>query len=285
MGLQAPGEPGWRPGLVALDIDGTLLIPDPGRGSTSEIPSAGVIDAVRAVVEAGVPVVLCSGRAPLSMATLADRIGLTEAVRSRTGERLHVVGSNGAVVFRHAPTEVVHEVTFDASEAVRLVLEHVPGAAVAVEEHGIGHRVNRMFPPGELDGEIILSDIDEMMASHVSRVIIRDPDSTSEDFVNLASLLGLHGTNYFIGWTAWLDLAPEGVSKASGMEWVCAELGVDAADVLAIGDGRNDTELLRWAGHGVAMGQAPAVVREAADEVTGPVTEDGAAQVLRRWFR
>ena len=71
---------------------------------------------------------------------------------------------------------------------------------------------------------------------------------------------------------------------ASGLLWVCAELGVDAADVLAIGDGRNDIEMLTWAGRGVAMGQGPQVVREIADHVTGRVDEDGAAEELRRWL-
>lgn len=274
---------GWRPKLVALDIDGTLLIPDLEQGIHAEVMSDDVRDAVLAVVRSGTPVVLASGRAPLSMAGVADRMGLTAAAEE-AGGRLLVVASNGAVVFRHPPLEVVHEVTFDAAEAVRTVLAHVPAAAVAVEEHGIGHRVNRLFPPGELDGEMIVSDIDEMIAGPVSRVIIRDPDSTSEDFVNLAARLGLHGTNYFIGWTAWLDLAPEGVSKASGLEWVCAELGLTADDVLAIGDGRNDIEMLRWAGRGVAMGQAPAVVKEAADAVTGSVRDDGVAAELRHYW-
>jgi hydroxymethylpyrimidine pyrophosphatase-like HAD family hydrolase len=272
------------PRLVALDIDGTLLIPDLENGFTSEVMTDAVSSAVLDAARSGAHVVLASGRAPLSMAGVADRLGLTEVVRETRGDRLHVVASNGSVVFRHAPLEVVNEITFDAAEAVRTVLEHVPAAAVAVEEHGVGYRVNRLFPDGELDGEMIICDIEEMISGPVSRVIIRDPDSTSEDFVHLAKQLGLHGTNYFIGWTAWLDLAPEGVSKASGLEWVCRDLGVDAADVLAIGDGRNDIEMLRWAGRGVAMGQAPDVVKEAADEVTLPVREDGAAVELRRWF-
>jgi HAD superfamily hydrolase (TIGR01484 family) len=288
LSLPTPGEgagsAAWTPRLVALDIDGTLLIPDLENGFSSEVVTSAVTEAVLDAARAGAHVVLASGRAPLSMAGVADRLGLTELVAELTGERLHVVASNGSVVFRHAPMEVVHEVRFDASEAVRTVLEHVPGAAVAVEEHGIGYRVNRLFPEGELDGEMIICDIDEMIADEVSRVIIRDPDSTSEDFVNLARQLGLHGTNYFIGWTAWLDLAPEGVSKASGLQWVCADLGVDAADVLAIGDGRNDIEMLTWAGRGVAMGQGPEVVRLAADHVTGTVQDDGAARELRRYF-
>ena len=274
----------WTPKLVALDIDGTLLIPDFEKGFSAEQVTEPVSEAVLAATEAGAHVVLCSGRAPLSMAGLSDRLGLTRRVEERDGERLWVVASNGSVVFRHAPIEVVHEVTFDASDAVRAVLEEVPTAAVAVEEHGIGYRVNREFPPGELDGEMILTDIEHMIADPVSRVIIRDPDSTSEDFQHLARKLGLQGTNYFIGWTAWLDLAPEGVTKASGLELVCDKLGVAATDVLAIGDGRNDIELLRWAGRGVAMGQAPDSVKAAADAVTAPVTDDGAALELRRWF-
>jgi HAD superfamily hydrolase (TIGR01484 family) len=273
----------WTPELVALDIDGTLLIPDHERGLSSEHVTEPVRQAVLAAAAAGVHVVLASGRAPLSMAGVADRLGLTQAA-AEAGRRLHVVASNGSVVFRHAPIEVVEEITFDAADAVRTVLAHVPAAAVAVEEHGVGYRVNRPFPPGELDGELILADIEQMIAQPVSRVIIRDPESTSEDFVHLAKKLGLHGTNYFIGWTAWLDIAPEGISKASGLDWVCRDLGVAAADVLAIGDGRNDTEMLAWAGRGVAMGQAPAEVKAAADHVTGDVRDDGAAVELRKYF-
>ncbi len=131
---------------------------------------------------------------------------------------------------------------------------------------------------------MIVSEVEEMIAGPVSRVIIRDPDATAEDFVATAERLGLHGTNYVVGWTAWLDLSPVGVHKASGLEEVCRRLGVDRADVLAIGDGRNDVEMLRWAGRGVAMGQAVEEVRLAADDVTATVQDDGVAVELDRWF-
>jgi hydroxymethylpyrimidine pyrophosphatase-like HAD family hydrolase len=115
-------------------------------------------------------------------------------------------------------------------------------------------------------------------------VIIRDPRATAEEFVALGARLGLHGTDYVVGWTAWLDLAPVGVSKASGLQLVVDELGLTAADVLAIGDGRNDLEMLRWAARGVAMGQAVPEVHEAADASTDSVLEDGAAVEMDRWF-
>ncbi len=273
-------EPGWRPRLVALDIDGTLLTWIEGSGQTEEVLPRRVYDAVHAAYDAGAHVVLASGRSPDGMTRIADLLELPAA----GADRLWVVGSNGAVIFRYPPVEVVEEVTFDARDAVAAVLEHHPNALVAIEERGMGYRVNRHFPPGELSGEMSICSVDRLVSEPVSRVIIRDPEATADDFVDLMDKLGLQGTDYVVGWSAWLDLAPLGVSKASGVSLVCERLGVDPADVLAIGDGRNDIELLRWAGRGVAMGQAIDVVRGVADFVTDPVYDDGAAVELERWF-
>ncbi|MDQ6688664.1 MAG: Cof-type HAD-IIB family hydrolase [Actinomycetota bacterium] len=268
------------PQLVALDIDGTLLRWVDGQAAPYEQVTPQVYDAVAAARDSGVQVVLSSGRSPHGMTRIADLLDL----HTGQGEPLWVVASNGAVVFRYPPLAVVHEETFDARAAVHAILEHRPEAMVAVEERGVGYRLNRHFPEGELSGEMILTEVDDLVAWPVSRVIIRDPAATAEEFIELARGLGLHGTDYVVGWTAWLDLAPVGVSKASGLAWVCQQLDLDRADVLAIGDGRNDIDMLRWAGRGVAMGQAVPEVLEAADAVTAPVSEDGVALELRRWF-
>ena len=271
---------GWKPRLIALDIDGTLLKWVDGGGTTHEEISPAVYDAVRRALDAGAHVVLASGRSPHGMTRIADALDL----HTDGGERIWIVASNGAVVLRYPPVEVIHEDTFDAREAVASVLEHHPAALVAVEERGVGYRVNRHFPPGELTGEMTITEVDDLVAGPVSRVIIRDPDATAEDFVALGERLGLHGTNYVVGWTAWLDLAPVGVDKASGLQHVADKLGVAAEDVLAIGDGRNDIEMLQWAGRGVAMGQAVEEVRAAADGVTSSVFEDGAAVEIGKYF-
>ncbi|WP_232678393.1 HAD family hydrolase [Nocardioides sp. R-C-SC26] len=276
----------WTPRLVALDIDGTLLKWVEGAGTTYEQIAPRLQAAIDRAYDAGAHIVLASGRSAHGMTRIADLLDL----RGRDGERLWVVASNGAVIFRYdvAPgggeVEIVHEETFDAGPAVRAVLREHPTARLAIEERGVGYRVTTPFPEGELNGEMIVTDVEHLVAAPVSRVIVRDPDATAEDFVDLTSRLGLHGTDYIVGWTAWLDLTPVGVSKASGLQYVCDELGLTAADVLAIGDGRNDIEMLTWAGRGVAMGQAIEPVREVADHVTGTVYDDGAAVELERWF-
>jgi Cof subfamily protein (haloacid dehalogenase superfamily) len=270
--------PGWRPHAVALDIDGTLLHAPHGSGVVDETVSPRVRAVVDRVVEQGVAVVLATGRSTFGITPVLEALGL-DRVRG-----VLAVASNGSVTFSYPPVEVLDTVTFDASDVVRMLLEHVPQALVAVEEIGVGYRVNRHFPDGEITGEMTLQSVEELVAHPVTRVIIRDPDSSEQDFLDLADKVGLHGINYFIGWTAWLDLAPAGVSKASGLESVCRRLGVPGDQVLALGDGRNDLEMLRWAGRGVAMGQAPDEVKDAADDVTAAVEDDGAALELERWF-
>jgi len=253
---------------VALDVDGTLV------DETNLIRPA-VREAVRAMAEAGVPVVIATGRAVPGTTDVCERLGLPDGL---------AVCSNGAVLIGYRPVEIVHAVTFDASEAVRRVLHHVPDAFVAVEEIGVGYRVNRPFPTGEIAGTITTEDVDSLINEPVTRVIIRATEADPHEFLSLVEGLGLSDTNYYIGYTAWLDLAPLGVSKASGLQLVCDRLGVASADVLAIGDGFNDVEMLQWAGRGVAMGQSPDRLKDAADAVTGTWADDGVATELRRYL-
>lgn len=258
----------WRPRLVALDVDGTLV-------DGSNVMTAAVRDAVRAIRDAGIEVAITTGRAIPGVMNTAGLLGFDDG---------YAIASNGAIVISYDPVEVLHSVTFDASEAVHRVLEHVPDALVAVEEIGVGYRLNKPFPDGEINGQMVVEDVESLIAEPVTRVVIRAPDHSPEEFAKLVDDLGLADTNYYIGYTAWLDLAPEGVSKASGLTYLCDRLGIAPADVLAVGDGNNDVEMLIWAGRGVSMGQAPESLKVVADHITGTIAEDGLATELLRYL-
>jgi hydroxymethylpyrimidine pyrophosphatase-like HAD family hydrolase len=74
------------------------------------------------------------------------------------------------------------------------------------------------------------------------------------------------------------------VAKSTGLKVALAQYDLDPAGLVAIGDGRNDIEMLTYAGLGIAMESAPDEVKAAADEVTKSVEDDGVAAVLNRWF-
>ena len=271
------------PKLIALDIDGTIIEWVDGSGVSGvagEMIKPAVRDAIHRAYDAGAHIVLASGRSPHSMAAVADFLELPKD----GDDRLWIVAANGAVIFRYPPVDVVHEETFDARPAVETMLTEFPEAVIAVEERGIGYRVSGEFPPGELSGAQTVASLDELLSEPVSRVIVRDPSSSADDFLAVSSRLGLHGISYVVGWTAWLDLAPVGISKASGLAYVCDQLDLEPSDVLAIGDGRNDIEMIEWAGRGVAMGQSLDVLKDVADAVTESVDNDGAAVEIGLWF-
>jgi len=258
----------WRPRLVALDIDGTVVDHD------GALPEA-VRKAVGRVLDADVPVVLATGRSWHGTRPVFDELGLPPGPS---------VASNGAVVVSYPPQEIRKAVTFDPREVIKRVVQFAPGTLIAVEEIGRGYRLNGHFPGGDLTGEMIIESIEQLSARPVTRIILRDPDRSDEDFTSLARHLGLQGVTYFVGWSAWLDIAPLGVNKASGLQDVADDLGVDPTDVLAFGDGRNDIEMLRWAGRGVAIGDAPEDVQQAADVVTDTFADGGPVAELFHWF-
>lgn len=261
---------GRAPRLVALDIDGTLM-------SIGGAISPDVVAAVQAVRDQGDHVVLATGRSLVSTIPVAHHLGLTSGP---------AVTSNGAVSLTLDPDhpagyEITHLVTFDPGPALRLIREELPDAMFAVEDVGRGFYCSKPFPDGEIEGEHTLVDFEELCERPATRVVIRSPEHTEADFHAMVARIGLHEVSYSVGWVAWLDLNPRGVSKASALETVRLRLGVDAGRTIAVGDGRNDVEMLRWAGRGIAMGHADDVTRAAADEVTGHIDDDGVVDVLR----
>jgi hydroxymethylpyrimidine pyrophosphatase-like HAD family hydrolase len=183
----------------------------------------------------------------------------------------------------------VHVETFDPSEVLTTISGNLEGASYAVEDEDGTFRYTGTFPDGALSASSVRVEFDELLTLDATRVVVISPDHATEDFLSVVDRMGLHKVSYNVGWTAWLDIAPHGVNKATGLQYVTERLGVPVSRVLAVGDGRNDIDMLEWAarggGVGVAMGQAPDEVRAVANEVTGSDLDDGVASVLARRFQ
>jgi Cof subfamily protein (haloacid dehalogenase superfamily) len=260
------------PWLVALDIDGTTLHED---GTISDA----VIRQIRRVAAAGHEIMLATGRSAAATLPVLDRLEITPRF---------IVCSNGAITLHRDPDapmgyrrEWVE--TFNPSEVLLSIRAHLSNARYAVEdEHGY-YRYTEPFPDATIGIDSEHVDFDDLLSRDATRVVVVSPDHDMDDFLQVVEDMGLNRVSYAIGWTAWLDIAPDGVNKATAMERVRAELGTPRDRVMAVGDGRNDIEMLVWAGaqgRGVAMGQAPEDVLEAASELTVSVYDDGLAVVL-----
>ena len=262
--------------LIALDIDGTVLHED-------GIVSERVRRAVRATVEAGNEVMLATGRSVAGALPVLDLLGIAPE---------YVVCSNGAVTLRRDRSarsgyrrEVVE--TFDPTEVLTTVRDALREARYAVEDDEGYFRYTADFPQGAVGEASEQVPFEELLGARATRVVVISPSHDMEEFLELVDRMGLHRVSYAVGWTAWLDIAPDGVNKATALERVRERLGVPPERVIAVGDGRNDIEMLEWAGRegrAVAMGQAPAEVRAVATQVAAPVSLDGVAELLERLF-
>ncbi len=261
----------WRPKLVALDLDGTMV------GYRGLTPTPAVVAAVARVVDSGVPVVVATGRAVTHARQAALALGL---------HGITLVCTNGAVVYDGDADAVVHQQTVDMSSAVYALAERLPGAGFAVERGVVGFATTPELVHEFLVGRHeVVADLAELVAVPTARLVCAATDHGVAALAEAAaSCLDPAVYSWELGYTAWMDVIAAGVSKATGVETVCADLGVDAADVLALGDGSNDLALFGWAGCAVAMGQSVPELFDVADLVTDPVDADGAATALGWWF-
>lgn len=260
-------QPGKK--MVCLDVDGTIVDHD---GHMSDA----VKQVGRAVVGDGHTVVVSTGRSLPATLPVIETLGI---------EHGYAVCSNGGVTVRidtGVPEgyEVVDRRIFDPAPALEALSERLPGARFAIETSAGGFLSTERFEDMSFGLSAQGVSFQEMKQAEAVRLVVNSVDSTAEEFAEAVEGIGLHGVTYSVGWSAWLDIAAAGVTKGSSLERLREELDVPAQHTIAVGDGRNDIEMLQWATRGVAMGQAVQEVREAADEMTGTVEEDGLVDVL-----
>jgi hydroxymethylpyrimidine pyrophosphatase-like HAD family hydrolase len=263
--------PGWRPTLVALDVDGTLLDPE------TQTISHAVRNAVRRVVDSGSQVVIATGRSVLGTLPILDELGLSHGV---------ALCSNGAVTVDAATAEILAVETFDPAPVYRFLVTRLPGAVFAAEHVGTRSLVTSRFRESVLHGPQQVATIDELIGAPVPRLIAHWPDHTAAEVEQALDDAQPPAATYTLDERLpWVTVVPDGVTKGASLEKLRTALGIPADETFAAGDGRNDVQMLRWAAHAVAMGQAPGSVRAAANEITGPVGADGLVTAIDRWFR
>jgi 5-amino-6-(5-phospho-D-ribitylamino)uracil phosphatase len=260
-----------EPWLVALDVDGTILHED-------ESIDQRVADSIMAARERGHEVTLATGRSWATTAPVLERLGLNPE---------YVVCANGAITMQRDDGASggytrVHVETFDPTAVLERIRAFLPSGRFMVEMPDGFRLYTEGMSDWNLDNAREVS-FGELLDQRATRVVVISPDHELEEFLRIVEDMGLHQVSYAIGWTAWLDIAPDGVSKATALERVRGWLDVPLDRVIAVGDGRNDIDMFTWAGaagRSVAMGQAPAEVRAAAHEAAADVDHAGLAAVL-----
>ncbi|GLY64024.1 HAD family hydrolase [Amycolatopsis taiwanensis] len=269
-----------KPLLIASDVDGTLL--DPFERMTPR-----TVAVLRRVREDGVPVVLATGRPPRWIPSVAAAAGITGYAVCANGAVLYDVGADRVVDVQGLLQPML------LAGVVAELDRALPGCGFAAERIGgraIDPQVrNLVIEPGYRnpwgDGEGFETPRAEVIGRPAIKLLVSHPGMRSDEMAEAAgAVLDSSVDVTFSAGYGLIEIAARGITKASGLAQVVERLGASAERTIAFGDMPNDVEMLRWAGHGVAMANAHPQVLAVADEITAPNAEDGVAQVLERWF-
>jgi len=255
--------------LIALDLDGTLLSPDETIAPRNRA-------AIAAALAAGIRVVLVTGRGVDMPIRVSHELGLNLPVICCHGALTKDFGANKTLV--HIPVPLVY-----AKPMVEFAEREKLPIAVYVDEFFY-----------RLEGsEIYMEDM--RGPGWREAASFRDVLSEAPTFIRFMGKQSVERMQREFGdlplafryetWGEFVECAVlnREASKRNALAQLCADFQIPAERVMAIGDSRNDVPMLRWAGTGVAMGNALPEVREMVRHVTARNDRDGVALAIERF--
>lgn len=261
--------------LIALDLDGTL------KTSDNRI-SPKTREALIECQKRGMRVILASGRPTPGLRHEAEELEL-----AKYGGLL--LSFNGARVYDITNDKVIYEKVVDRQYALE-IYDRAKQYGLAVMTY---------------DGLNILTEDDDdqyvQVEQNINDMYIKHTDAWKETLPESINKVLLTGTPEYVASIEqefkapyqdvlsiyrsapfFIEVMAQNIDKAASLEKLCEYLGMTSEDMIAFGDGFNDISMIKFAGLGVAMGNAQDVVKEAANEITLSNDEDGIYETLKR---
>jgi Cof subfamily protein (haloacid dehalogenase superfamily) len=262
--------------LVAIDVDGTLL--NDQKEITKEVK-----EAIQAVKAKGVNVVICTGRPIGGVRPILEELNLADKDE-------YVITYNGAIVQKNNSSEVVSEtsltvgdlkVLYELSQQLGSPMHFFDTERIYTPNKDISHYtiyesfVNKV----PLSFRTIEEIPEDMLIPKV--MFIDEPERLNEI---MAAIPASFREKYTMVQSApfFLEILHPSVNKGNAVKQLAEKLSVKQEEVICMGDGENDLEMVKYAGCGVAMGNAVPSVEEVAEFQTLTNNEHGVAYALEK---
>lgn len=260
--------------LVAMDMDDTLLQDD---WTISER----TINAIRQAQKKGVYVTFATGRATTSVRPYAEQLGLNVPVITYNGAKIQEVLSGEILYRRVIPIATAKDIS-------AWLLAQDIHFHVYLKDHIFVEKMNEWSRQYARATRVPVEEIDliERLSAEqegVEKILLMgEPEMTIlwNEKIHQRYEGKVRSTK---SKPHFLELIHPSVSKGTALASLAERLGVKREEVMAIGDSLNDIEMIRYAGLGVAMGNARTEVKEIADKITATNQEDGVAQAIEEY--
>lgn len=263
--------------LLVLDLDGTLT------NDRKEITPRTLTALMRAQ-DAGIKVVLCSGRPVYGIAHLGEQLRLADYggyIIAFNGGKIIEWQTKRVIMERKLPDElvpVVYQYAVDAGLAILTYRGETIVTNCSFDRHVMHNAYINRLPIVELDD--FLAEIEYPVNKCL---IVGEPEPLHALELKMLPEVG-DRLGIFRSAPYFLELVPPGIDKAVSLATLIDNIGVKREEVIACGDGYNDISIIEFAGLGVAMANAVDEVKEKADYVTLSNEEDGVACVIDKFI-
>ncbi len=264
--------------LVAVDLDGTLL-------TSSRQLSDETIDAVKYAKSKGVKIVLCTGRPLIGIKDLLKKLNLEDP-----GD--YAITFNGALIQDISKNEAIYHVFLDKNDIKNIYI-----FSLLNNLHMHFYDTNTLYTPNTNISKWTISeafncnipiqytnieDIGENFFCSKA-MIIDDPEKLD---INENKIKSNFGDNYTVIRSSphFYEILNKQTDKAQGLNKLANYLNLKQEEIIAIGDHENDLSMIKYAGLGVAMGNALDSVKEIADEITLSNDENGVAYIIKKYI-
>ncbi|HVU77660.1 MAG TPA: Cof-type HAD-IIB family hydrolase [Gaiellaceae bacterium] len=253
---------------MATDFDRTLVW-------TDAVLHERTIAAMRRAHEAGLPVIVVTGRMVQSIRKALEPAGIEAPVISYQGA---VVADADGTWLRHEPLplELARETIAalaDEGYSPNVYVDDELYVAEDTEQARAYADLNR------IDFHVVGPLLDWLAQPPTKLVAVGDPAALDDLEPRLKARFG---DREYISKSLphFLEFAQKGVTKGAGLDFLAEHMGFDKAHAIAFGDGENDIELVEWPAYGIAMENATERVKAVARWVCPAAAEQGVAQVL-----
>lgn len=260
--------------LIAFDLDDTLL------DSTGEVPESAA-KLVAGLRDGGILISIITGRNYLSSQKFLEALG----VNGRCGFL------NGAVIMDPATGEVIssQQIDPDSADAIVTVAE-AAGIHVNYYRDGMIYckEKTQYAQAYENMTGIQIAIVDSLkgrsaLAPPEKMILMADHETLESLQIQLAIAYGDRVCLSFSK-PEYLEIYDRGVSKGTALQRIAAWHGIEQTETAAFGDGGNDIPMLKWAGIGIAMGNAAEEVQAAAGNTTQSADADGIVHGIRKYL-
>lgn len=258
--------------LLATDMDDTLLRADGTLSKRNQ-------EALAAVARRGIKVVLASGRRPRSMQATYEKIGMP----------MPLVALNGAVALDDRG-QTIYERLIEpelAKEVVRYARKMDKYCQIFQDDDYFFQehcKWSACYKSVGSHGGQAVGPLDEFIQGGVQNILIHDTAQVIENLLPLASAEFKNRLLVLISRPVYLEFNHLEANKGDALAAVCAHYGIERNSVMACGDALNDETMIRFAGIGVAVGNARKELRDIADYIAPTVDEDGFAVAVEKFI-